>query len=85
MALAKARLQDASLSYITGEAEVKGDPIYELGKLVKVTANSSGTGADDPFNGKYYIMGITHRHIVSKGKDGGFVTILRFARDAQKQ
>jgi phage protein D len=85
MALAKARLQDASLSYITGEAEIKGDPEVDLGKLVKVIANSSGTGAEDPFNGKYYIMGITHRNIVSSGKDGGFVTILRFARDAQKQ
>jgi len=85
MALAKARLQDASLSYITGEAEVKGDPIFELGKLVAVTANSGSTASSDPFNGKYYIMGITHRHVVSKGPDGGYVTILRFARDAQNQ
>lgn len=85
MALAKARLQDASLSFITGEAEVKGNPIFELGKLVKVTANSGSNAGDDPFNGKYYIMGITHRHVVSKGPDGGYVTVLRFARDAQKQ
>lgn len=85
MALAKARLQDASLSFITGEAEVKGSAIYDLGKIVAVTANSGSSGANDPFNGNYYIMGITHRHIASTGKDAGYATILRFARDAQKK
>jgi phage protein D len=85
MALAKARLQDASLSFITGEAEVKGDPVFELGKLVAVNASAGSSASSDPFNGKYYIMGLTHRHVVSKGKDGGYVTILRFARDAAKQ
>jgi phage protein D len=82
-ALAKARLQDASLSYITGEAEVAGNPVFELGKVVKVVANA--IGSDDPFNGNYYLMGVTHRHLASKSKEGGFVTLLRFARDAQKQ
>ena len=83
-ALAKARLQDASLSYVTGEAEVAGNPVFDLGKVVKVVANAIGKG--DPFNGKYYIMGLTHRHIASKAKEGGgFVTILRFARDAQTE
>ena len=81
VALAKAKLQDASLSYITGEAEVRGSGTFQLGKVVSVVANLQK--ADDPFNGKYYIMGITHRHVASKGKDGGYVTILRFARDAQ--
>src|SRR5262252_5516657 len=83
-ALAKARLQDASLSYMTGEAEVAGNPVFDLGKIVKVVANAmKGT---DPFNGKYYIMGLTHRHIAAKSKEGGgYVTILRFARDAQGQ
>jgi len=86
-ALAKARLQDASLSYVTGEAEVAGNPVFDLGKIVKVVANAhpQGRGAD-PFNGKYYIMGVTHRHIASKAKEGGgFVTLLRFARDSQKE
>jgi phage protein D len=87
MAIAKARLQDASLTYITGEAEIKGDTeaVFDLGKLVKVAASADDSAAKDPFNGKYYIMGITHRNVVSKGKDGGYVTILRFARDAAKQ
>lgn len=83
-ALAKARLQDASLSYMTGEAEVAGNPVFDLGKVVKVVANA--TNSADPFNGNYYIMGVTHRHIAAKAKEGGgYVTILRFARDAQKQ
>jgi len=84
VALAKARLQDASLSFITGEAEVKGSALYDLGKVVAVTAAAGSAGGNDPFNGNYYIMGITHRHIASTGKDAGYVTILRFARDAQK-
>jgi phage protein D len=82
-AIAKARLQDASLSYMTGEAEVRGSSKFDLGKVVSVVANS--VGDSDPFNGKYYIMGITHRHVASKTKDGGYVTILRFARDAAKK
>jgi phage protein D len=83
-ALAKARLQDASLSYITGEAEVAGNPVFDLGKVVKVVANAMK--GDDKFNGNYYLMGVTHRHIAAKAKEGGgYVTILRFARDAQAQ
>ena len=86
MALAKARLQDASLSFITGEAEVSGNPVFDLGKVVKISPNSGGSNAgDDPFNGNYYIMGVTHRFSASKSTDGGYVTILRLARDAQKQ
>ena len=83
MALAKARLQEASLSYITGTAECAGNSKFDLGKLVKITANAKGTA--DPFNGKYYIMGVTHRHNASHAKDdSAFVTILRLARDAAK-
>ena len=44
--------------------------------------SNSGEGGEDPFNGKYYIMGITHRH--QAGSKEGFTTILRLARDAQK-
>ena len=85
VALAKARLVDLSLSYITGELELTGDPRMDLGKVIEIEANSElDTKADDPFNGKYYIMGVTHRYVLSKTKDGGFTTILRLARDAQK-
>ena len=86
-ALAKARLTDLSLTYITGECECTGDTRMDLGKVVEIEANSDpgANKSDDPFNGKYYIMGITHRYVLSKSKDGGFTTILRLARDAQKE
>jgi len=86
-ALAKARLQEASLSYITGTAEVTGSPKFELGKLVEITANGNPDQISaDPFNGKYYIMGVTHRHNASHAKgDNPYVTVLRLARDAQKK
>jgi Bacteriophage probable baseplate hub protein len=82
-AIAKAKLQDSSLSYITGEAEIQGSGDFDLGKIVKITANAMGDG--DPFNGNYYIMGVTHRHTAPKAKDGGYVTILKLARDAAKK
>ena len=82
-ALAKARLTDLALTYMTGEAEAVGDPSFELGKSVKITVNMEDDS--DVFNGKYYVMGLTHR-VTAGGtdKDGGYVTILRVARDAQK-
>ncbi|HEU0032951.1 MAG TPA: contractile injection system protein, VgrG/Pvc8 family [Kofleriaceae bacterium] len=87
-ALAKARLRDLNMTFITGEAECAGNAELDLGQTVEIVANdpSGGNqGGADPFNGKYYIMGITHRHTLPKGKDGGFVTILKLARDAQKK
>jgi uncharacterized protein len=80
-ALAKARLTDHNLTFMTGEAEMAGNADVELGDVIEITANASGV---DPFNGKYYVMGITHRHTMPKSKDGGFVTILKLARDAWK-
>jgi uncharacterized protein len=83
-ALAKARLRDTNLGFMTGEAECAGNADLDLGQVVKITANAMNAPGDDPFNGKYYIMGITHRHTLPKSKEGGFVTILKLARDAQK-
>lgn len=82
-ALAKARLRDLNLTFITGEAEMAGDPNVEIGTVIEIEANAMS--ADDPFNGKYYVMGVTHRHTMPKGKDGGFATIAKLARDAQKK
>jgi phage protein D len=81
-ALAKARLRELNLTYITGEAEVEGRTDIDLGQTVKITADANNTS--DPFNGDYYIMGITHRHTLPKGPGGGFVSILKLARDGQK-
>ena len=82
--LAKARLRDLNMTFITGEAECQGNADLDLGQVVEITANAANKASDDPFNGKYYIMGITHRHTLPKAKEGGFVTILKVARDAQK-
>lgn len=82
-AIAKAKQVDQALTFITGEAEAVGDPKFELGTVVKLVVNTSE--ADDTFNGKYYVMGLTHRYVAGgKDKDGGYVTVLRVARDAQK-
>ena len=74
-ALAEGRLTDLSMTYMTGEAEVTGNAEFDLGKTVMIKANSSGS---DPFNGNYYVMGLTHRRTV-----GGTVTHLKLARDAE--
>lgn len=87
-ALAKARLTDLNLTFITGECEINGCPAdYEpdLGKVIEIVASQEANSADDPFNGRYYIMGITARYTFSRTKDGGYQTILRLARDAQKK
>jgi phage protein D len=80
-ALAKARLRDLNLTFLTGEAEMAGDPKVEMGKSIEIEANAMGS---DPFNGDYYVAGITHRHTLPKGKDGGFVTIVKLMRDGWK-
>lgn len=85
-ALAKARMIDMCLTYITGEAQVKGtEPKLELGKTVKIEANSEKK--DDPFNGAYFIMGVTHRHKTKSEGGGGSAkpahAVLKLARDAQ--
>jgi Bacteriophage probable baseplate hub protein len=80
-AIAKAKLMDQSLTFITGEAESVGNPNYDLATVVKVTANTDG---EDTFNGKYYIMGLSHRYVAGgRDKDGGYVSVLRLARDAK--
>jgi hypothetical protein len=82
MALAKAKLQDQALSFMTGEAEAVGDPKFDIAKVIKLTVNTESAG--DNFNGKYYVMGLTHRYNAGgKDKNGGYVTTLRVARDAQ--
>ena len=82
-AIAKARLRDLNLQFITGEAECEGIYDVELGKSISISANSDGS---DPFNGNYYVMGMTHRFAMPKGPDkGGLTTTFRLARDGQKK
>ena len=77
--LAKARMRELSLGFITGEAIASGDAKYQLGKTVKIVANAMKQ--DDRFNGNYYIMGVTHRHMGNKKENGGALSILKLARD----
>lgn len=81
-ALAKARLRELNLMFLTGEAEMAGDPNVKIGKSIEIQANAND--AQDVFNGDYFVTGITHRHTMPKGKDGGYVTIVRFMRDGWK-
>jgi phage protein D len=80
-AIAKARLRDLNLQFMTGEAECKGTTEADLGQTIEITANKH---AGDPFNGNYYVMGITHKLSLPKGDSGGFITTFRVARDGQK-
>jgi Bacteriophage probable baseplate hub protein len=82
-ALAKARLRDLNLTFITGEAETTGNAKADIGTVIEIDAHA--TDSNDPFNGKYYVMGLTHRHTMPKSKDGGFITIYKLARDAAKK
>lgn len=80
-AVAKAEFLRRSLSFITADAVVAGSPPIELGTTVGVEANSGNKG--DPFNGRYYVMGITHRWAVMHNKGKPNETHLRLARDAR--
>ncbi len=82
-AIAKARLADANLNYITGEAVCKGNAALKLGIVVKITVNAEVP--DDRFNGKYLVAGCTHRYTHGQGgQGGGYETVLRLWRDAEK-
>jgi hypothetical protein len=81
-AIAEARLREMNLGFITGTAELAGEHKLKLGTTVEIQANASGSS--DPFNGGYYVAGITHRHTMPKSKEGGFVSVIRFMRDAWK-
>lgn len=77
-ALAKARLLEHSLSYMTGTAETIGNGDFDLATIVSFVINPNG---QDRFNGKYFITGITHRY--SQEAKDGFTSELRLARDGQ--
>ncbi len=79
-ALAKAKLREATLGYMTGEGECRGHADIKPGVVVTVTVNPDD--GNDRFNGKYLITGATHR-FANVGDTGGYTTGLRFARDAE--
>ena len=83
--LAKAKLDELMMGYITGDALCKGNAKLKAGITVKVTVNTDKP--DDRFNGKYFLNGCTHRyrHSSEGGEGGGgYTTAIRFSRDAEK-
>ena len=82
-AIAKSILDEASLGYLTAQAEVMGNNKLKAGIVIKIKVNFDKT--DDRFNGKYLVRGCTHRYSAdNKGSEGGYACFLRLARDAEK-
>jgi uncharacterized protein len=83
-AIAKSKLGEHMMSYLTGEAECRGHGAYKPGIVVKITVNADTP--DDRFNGKYLVTGVTHKYTHGTGGNatGGFVSVLRVSRDAEK-
>lgn len=71
-----------SLTFMTGKALVECDPELDLGIVVEVAASPHD---DDPLNGNYYVMGMTHNFSVKDKTHTSYDTELRLARDAQKR
>lgn len=83
-AIAKSKLGEGNMTYITAEAECRGHSAYKVGIVVKVIVVAGI--ADYRFNGKYLVRGVTHKytHQGGSGASGGFVSVLRLARDGEK-
>lgn len=82
-AIAKSRLEESAMGFLTAEAETQGENRVKPGIVVKITVNE--TTATDRFNGKYLVQGCTHRLLVGTGgAAGGYTMIMRLARDAEK-
>lgn len=80
--LADAKIAAANMSYITGSGECRGAPKVRPGVVIKINVNLDKPG--DRFNGKYMVVGASHRYS-SKGSGGrrGYVTGFRVSRDAE--
>ncbi len=79
-AIAKAKLEELTMSYITGDAVCFGHPKLKAGIVVTIDLE------DDRFKGKYYIIGCSQRYIVEHkgGPKGGYMTALKVRRNAEK-
>jgi phage protein D len=87
--LADAKLADILMSYIQGDGIAVGSADLRAGTVVRITVNPDDRS--DRFNGKYYIVGASHRYSHSGtgggGGDGsgggGYITAIRVQRDAE--
>ena len=75
--LAKARLNELAMNYITGEVECSGNPEVKAGLVIKLVVNDRTS--EDRFNGKYLAEGVSHRY----ARRGGYKTLVRVIRDAE--
>jgi phage protein D len=82
-AIAKAKLDEILLGYITGEALAKGHPKIKAGIVVTLKAK------DSRFDGKYYLTSVSHRFSHKSGggggggNDGGYNTFFKFHKNAE--
>ncbi len=81
-AIAKSKLGELAIGYMSGDAEISGHNGIKPGIVVKLTVNLKT--ASDRFNGKYLVRGCTHHYSHSKGEDGGYITTIRVGRDGEK-
>jgi phage protein D len=78
-AIAKAKLDEAAMGFLTAEALAHGDNRIKPGMVVKITVNEKKPG--DRFNGKYLVLGCTHRNTPTTG----YEIDMRLARDAAEE
>ncbi len=78
-AMAKARLNELSMNFITGEAEVEGDPNIKSNKLIEFK------GVGKKFEGLYLVVNATHTLKPGTGPGSGYVTRFSFKRAGVKQ
>lgn len=82
--VAKAKLREAMMSFMTGEGECRGSPELKPGIVVTITVNTNPKQKNDRFNGKYLVTGVSHRYSnPSRGDAGGYITSFRVCRDAE--
>ena len=83
-AIAKAKSRGAHDELPDRRGGVSRSRRLKPGIVVTITVNAET--ADDRFNGKYLITGVTHKYTHGTGGNptGGFVSVLRVSRDAEK-
>ena len=79
-AIAESKFRAAAMGFITGEGECRGSAEIKLGAVVDVMVNPDNSS--DRFNGKYMVVGATHRY-TTQGRNGGYTTEVRVRRDAE--
>lgn len=78
-ALAKARLNELSLNFITGEAIVEGEPNIKSNAIVEFK------GVGKKYEGLYYVVNAVHTIRPGNDKQNGYTTRFTFKRAGVKQ